>query len=134
MGTRDPRLEPVSAVLRRVAQGDSVTEPFPPDEPHGPEVSMEILPIDLTAIVSIVMGVSVVLIPVAGLTARFALKPLVESLAKVNEVRGVEETVAITERRVALLEQQLEVMESSVRSLEEGREFDRALQSGNDGA
>jgi hypothetical protein len=93
---------------------------------------MEILPVDLTAIVGIVMGVSVVLIPVAGLTARFALKPLVESLAKVNEVRGVEETVAITERRVALLEQQLEAMESSLRNIEEGRTFDRALGSGSD--
>ena len=91
---------------------------------------MEVLPVDLTAIVAIIMGMSVVLIPVAGATARFALKPLVESLAKVNEVRGVEETVAITERRVALLEQQLEAMESSVRNIEEGRAFDRALGSG----
>ena len=91
---------------------------------------MEILPVNLTDIVAIVMGMSVVLIPVAGLTVRFALKPLVESLAKVNEVRGVEETVAITERRVALLEQQLEAMESSLRHLEDGREFDRALGSG----
>lgn len=94
---------------------------------------MEVLPIDLTEIVAIVMGLSVVLIPIAGLTARFALKPLVESLSKVNEVRGVEETVAITERRVALLEQQLEAMESTVRHLEESRNFDRALESG-DGA
>ncbi len=92
---------------------------------------MEVLPIDLTEIVAIVMGMSVVLIPIAGLTARFALKPLVESLGKVNEVRGVEETVAITERRVALLEQQLESMESTVRQLEEVRDFDRALESGD---
>lgn len=92
---------------------------------------MEVLPIDLTEIVAIVMGMSVVLIPIAGLTARFALKPLVESLGKVNEVRGVEETVAITERRVALLEQQLESMEHTVRQLEEVRDFDRALESGD---
>lgn len=92
---------------------------------------MEVLPIDLTEIVATVMAMSVVLIPVAGLTARFALKPLVESLARVNEVRGVEETVAITERRVALLEQQLEAMDHTVRRLEEVREFDRALESGD---
>ena len=92
---------------------------------------MQVLPIDLTEIVAIVMGMSVVLIPIAGLTARFALKPLVESLAKVNEVRGVEETVAITERRVALLEQQLESMESTVRQLEAKENFDRALKSGD---
>jgi hypothetical protein len=91
---------------------------------------MQVLPIDLTEIVAIVLGMSVVLIPVAGLTARFALKPLVESLGKVNEVRGVEETVAITERRVALLEQQLEAMDTTVRHLEAGEVFDRALKSG----
>ena len=91
---------------------------------------MQVLPIDLTEIVAIVLGMSVVLIPIAGLTARFALKPLVESLGKVNEVRGVEETVAITERRVALLEQQLEAMDSTLRHLEAGEAFDRALGSG----
>lgn len=91
---------------------------------------MQVLPIDLTEIVAIVLGMSVVLIPVAGLTARFALKPLVESLGKVNEVRGVEETVAITERRVALLEQQLEAMDATVRHLEAGDSFDRALKRG----
>lgn len=88
---------------------------------------MQVLPIDLTEIVAIVLGMSVVLIPIMGLTARFALKPLVESLGKVNEVRGVEETVAITERRVALLEQQLEAMDATVRHLEAGEAFDRAL-------
>ncbi len=88
---------------------------------------MQVLPIDLTEIVAIVLGMSVVLIPIMGLTARFALKPLVESLGKVNEVRGVEETVAITERRVALLEQQLEAMDATVRNLEAGEAFDRAL-------
>lgn len=92
---------------------------------------MEVLPIDLTEIVAIVMGMSVVLIPIVGLTARFALKPLVESLGRVSEVRGVEETVAITERRVALLEQQIEAMDGTVRRLEEVRDFDRALESGD---
>lgn len=91
---------------------------------------MEVLPIDLTEIVATVLGLSVVLIPVAGATARFALKPLVESLGKVNEVRGIEETVAITERRVALLEQQLEAMDATVRHLEAGDAFDRALTKG----
>ncbi len=91
---------------------------------------MQVLPIDLTEIVAIVLGMSVVLIPIAGLTARFVLKPLVESLAKVNEVRGIEETVAITERRVALLEQQLESMATTLRHVEAGQAFDRALGTG----
>jgi hypothetical protein len=91
---------------------------------------MEVLPIDLTAIVAIVMGVSVVLIPVAGLTVRFALKPLVESLARVFESKGLRDTVAIAERRIALLEQQVEILDGTVRHLEDGQAFDRQLGSG----
>ena len=93
---------------------------------------MEVMPINLTEIVAIVMGMSVVLIPIAGLTARFTLKPLVESLSQINEVRGVEETVALSERRIALLEQQVEMMEHTVHRLEEGHDFHRALESGDD--
>lgn len=91
---------------------------------------MEVLPIDVTGIVAIIMGMSVVLIPVAGMTARFALKPLVESLIRVFEVKGMEETLAITERRMALMEQQMESLEHQVRHLEEKQNFDRQLTAG----
>lgn len=91
---------------------------------------MNVLPIDLTAIVAIVMGVSVVLIPIAGLTARFALKPLVDSFARFWEVKGMEESLAIAERRIALLEQQVEGMEHAVRRLEDVETFDRQLRAG----
>lgn len=86
-----------------------------------------VMPIDLTAIVAIVMGMLTVLIPIAGLTARFALKPVVESLARLFDSRTVEDTVQITERRVSLLEQQVESLEALVDRLKDEREFDRAL-------
>ena len=70
-----------------------------------------VLPVDLTAIVAIVMGMLTVLIPIAGLTARFALKPVVESLAR--------------------LEQQSESLEDTVKRLQEERDFDRELQAGS---
>lgn len=89
-----------------------------------------VLPVDLTAIVGIVMGMLVVLIPIAGLTARFALKPVVESLARLFHSRTVEETVQITDRRVALLEQQVEQLEGMVARMREERAFDRQLESG----
>ena len=89
-----------------------------------------VLPIDVTAIVAIIMGMLVVLIPIAGLTARFALKPLVDSLGNLMNSRTVEDTVAITERRVALLEQQLESLEHTVRRQQEEEDFDRALATG----
>lgn len=91
---------------------------------------MELLPVDLTAIVAIVMGVSIILIPVAGITARFALKPMVEALSEFFAAKGQEETVRILERRVSFLEQQVESMDQALERLEEVDDFHRRLESG----
>ncbi len=93
---------------------------------------MEISPIDVTGLVAVVMGISTVLIPVIGLTARFALKPTVEALSKVFESKGHEQTVALLERRQALLESQVEHLEGELRRLSEAQEFDRQLGSGTE--
>lgn len=93
---------------------------------------MQVMPIDLEAIIAIVMGISVVLIPVAGITARFALKPTVEALSKFFDTKGTEETVRILERRVSLMEQQLESMESTVEHLREVGAFQAELESGTE--
>lgn len=42
---------------------------------------MEVQPIDVTAIVGIVFGMSVIIIPVLGLTLRFFIKPVLEAYA-----------------------------------------------------
>ena len=88
---------------------------------------MQILPIDLTSLVATILGISIVLVPVIGLTARFALKPVVEALAKVFEGRGEEEAMRILERRVELQEQEIMMLHQTVRSLNDAREFDRRL-------
>lgn len=89
-----------------------------------------VLPIDLVGLVATIMGISIVLIPVIGLTARFALKPVVEALARVFDSRGRDETVGILERRMALMEQQMESLEGSLRRLTEASAFHRELESG----
>jgi len=91
---------------------------------------MELVPIDLIELAAVVMGVSVVLIPVIGLTARFALEPTMKALSKFFDVRGHEEVISLLERRMALLEQQVEIVEGSVRRLGDERDFDRQLGSG----
>ena len=88
---------------------------------------MQILPIDLVALVSSILGISIVLVPVIGLTARYALKPLVEALAKVFEARELDESVKILERRVELQEHQIESLQESFKQLTEAREFERQL-------
>ncbi|MFQ5537103.1 MAG: hypothetical protein ACE5GJ_06585 [Gemmatimonadota bacterium] len=91
---------------------------------------MQVMPVDLIALVGTIMGISIVLIPVLGITARFALKPTVEALGKLFEHRGMDETMQILERRMTLMEQQLESMERAVTSLSAAAEFHAALQAG----
>jgi len=91
---------------------------------------MQVLPVDLTALLAVFMGISIVLVPVIGLTARFALKPMVEAIARLFEHKGMEESVGILERRMALLEQQMESLDSSVKQLAEVADFHRQLASG----
>ena len=76
------------------------------------------------------MGTSMFLIPIIGLTARFALKPTVEALARVFETRGTDEALQIMERRMALLESQMEAMETSLSRLEEASDFHAQLTDG----
>lgn len=89
-----------------------------------------VLPIDLTAIVAVVMGISIVLIPVAGLTLRFAIKPAVDAIARSFEHQGLEDTVGILERRLGVLERQVESLETTVGRLAEAVEFQNELQAG----
>jgi hypothetical protein len=93
---------------------------------------MQVEPIDLTAITAIVMGMLVVLIPIAGLTLRFAIKPITESVAKLRESGMEREKVDLLERRMALLEQELHGLEGMredlARVLEE-TDFQRQLRA-----
>ena len=91
------------------------------------DVAQEILPIDLTALLAVFMGISIVLIPVLGITARFALKPTVEALSRFFDKKGSDEAVSILERRMALIGQQVESIDTNVQRLVETAEFDRNL-------
>jgi hypothetical protein len=84
----------------------------------------------LIPILGILMGGLMFLIPIAGLTARFALKPIMEALSKGREQAGTNQEVALLEQRVALLEQQYQTLENSVERLGEVKEFDRRLAGG----
>lgn len=93
---------------------------------------MQVLPIDFVALVSVIMGVSIVLIPVAGLTARYALKPIVEAIGRYFEGQGTQESIQIVERRLGLLEQQLDELQGSLNRLVEVSEFDARLRGTDD--
>jgi hypothetical protein len=88
---------------------------------------MQILPVDLVSLVATILGISIVLVPVLGLTARFALNPAVEALAKLFEQRGHEEALSILERRVELQEQEIAMLNQTMRGLAEAQDFERRL-------
>ena len=87
------------------------------------------MPVDLTSLVAVIGVFLVVLIPVAGLTARFALKPIVEAIFRARESPTAARETALLEKRVALLEQQLRSVEGSMERLAEGAEFRRQLEA-----
>jgi predicted Ser/Thr protein kinase len=72
---------------------------------------MNVLPVDLVALSAVVLGCLMFLIPIAGLTARYAIKPIAEALTRSREGSADRETVQLLERRVALIEQELHASE-----------------------
>lgn len=69
---------------------------------------MQVLPIDVGQVIAEVMGISVVLVPVLGLTARYAFKPLVDSLVALRAPPSADSSRVVgLERRIAQLERQL---------------------------
>lgn len=76
-------------------------------------------------ILIIIMGGLAVLIPVAGLTLRFALKPMVDSIARLLEVKkGANGNgVDLVDKRVQLLEQELQAVRSEMQLLTDRTDF-----------
>ena len=133
----DGRTRAKVATPVRLARGRPITSiwQIPPGR-HRLEISHAIRhprlrsgdpPIDLTALLAVFMGISIVLIPVLGITARFALKPTVEALSRFFDKKGSDEAVSILERRMALIKQQVESIDTNVQRLVETAEFDRNL-------
>jgi hypothetical protein len=68
---------------------------------------MQVMPVDLVALSAVILGCLMFLIPIAGLTARFAIKPISEALARSHSGSIDRETVQLLERRLALIEQEV---------------------------
>ena len=100
-----------------------------PRPPSRERSAMQILPIDLTSLVAVILGISIVLVPVAGLTARYVLKPVVDALGRFQQGRTGEETLQLMDRRMSLLEAQMEGLQHSVDRLVEVSEFNAELRS-----
>jgi hypothetical protein len=79
---------------------------------------------------AIFLGMLVVLIPIAGITARIALRPMMDAFGRYREIAGENEAQQLLERRVALMEEQLHGIDRSLRELRDESEFARQLEGG----
>ncbi|MEJ2185192.1 MAG: hypothetical protein P8Z36_04555 [Gemmatimonadota bacterium] len=89
------------------------------------------IPVDWTAVLGIVFAGLIVLVPVAGITARFALKPIIQSLRDMKAMAGPGGEQAL-ERRIAALEAQMANLDENVERLVQAQEFDRQLGRGRE--
>jgi hypothetical protein len=83
----------------------------------------------LVPIAAIFVGGLIILLPLAGLVARFALKPLVQAYVEARDGPRAGEQVQLLESRMSLLEEQVQRLERSYDRLAEGAEFQRRLDS-----
>jgi hypothetical protein len=88
------------------------------------------MPVDWTGLAGVIMGTLIILIPVAGLTARFAFKPIVEAIAHLRQTPQGNERLSAIESRLALLETQMENTETELARLSDEAEFRRKLGRG----
>lgn len=66
-------------------------------------------------------------IPVAGLALRFAVKPLVDSIARLLELRATSASAESIEKRLAALEEQLRALRTDQRRLLERADIAASL-------
>ena len=84
---------------------------------------------ELIGLTAVVLGGLAFLIPIAGITARIALKPIVEAMARYREIKGGDENTLLLERRMALMEEHINGIGRSVQVLVEDADFRRRLES-----
>ena len=82
----------------------------------------------MTGMLAVLLGGIVVLVPVLGLTVRYALRPMIESWVKMKTNPTLESQNDLLARQVALLEAEVQHLQGTVQGLVEGQDFQRALQ------
>lgn len=82
----------------------------------------------LTGVLAVLLGGLVVLIPVLGLTIRFALRPLIDAWIQLRKDGAMETETDLLRRQVLLLESEMQQMQHSVQTLTDAQEFQRRLE------
>lgn len=81
----------------------------------------------IAAVLAVIFGGITILVPVLALTIRFALRPVIDSWARLKQSPETEQERALVARRLDLLEAELQHVQHSVREVAEAEEFRRQL-------
>lgn len=84
---------------------------------------------DSNDIVGLVAVIAIFLVPSLGLTARFALKPIVDSVLRVREALDRQHPTAIEDSRVTALQHEVYELREAVDRLTAAAEFDAQLRA-----
>jgi hypothetical protein len=85
---------------------------------------------DEDIIFMLLIGITVI-IPVTGVTLRFALKPIVDSIARLMEIREGRERSEVMAQRLGLMEQELQLARSEIREMQARDDFYQRLGPGS---
>ena len=77
--------------------------------------------------ISILFTGMVVLVPVLGLTLRFAIKPFFDTWAEIQRGRPSSEQETLLARQVGLLEGELQEVQRTLQTLVDAQDFQRQL-------
>ncbi len=82
---------------------------------------------ELAGVFAVFFGGMVVLTPLLAISARFALKPLLETMARLRQINAAQETNSLQDRKIELLEAEVEQLRRTLNALVDGRDFDQQL-------
>ena len=83
----------------------------------------------MAGILAILLAGIIILVPVFGLTLRFALRPAIEAWTKLRSENAAPEHTQLLSRQISLLEAELQQVQQTLERLVEIQEFQRQLDS-----
>ncbi|MDQ3606956.1 MAG: hypothetical protein M3418_12330 [Gemmatimonadota bacterium] len=90
---------------------------------------MEFLRIDLPAIIAIIFGGMMLLIPIVGLTARVAVPPIIDAVARAWTPQSSSRALMSVEARLARLERRIEELVVEVHRRDDEPQPERVVAS-----
>ena len=81
----------------------------------------------LAGVLAILFGGAALLVPILALSARFALKPVMETWIRLRQAETSDQEKILQDRRIALLEAEVQSLQQTLQRRTEAEAFERQL-------